>query len=357
MEAYVLAILREAELRKSEISDTVETVYFGGGTPSLLPVKALRSVIQGLRNRLPIAASAEWTVEANPGSIDSAWLTAAREEGINRLSIGMQAAQDRLLKTLGRIHRSDDTIRSVKLARQAGFDNLNLDLIFGLPTQSRQEWLETMDAALSLKPSHISAYGLIPEEGTPLWNDLQSGRLSLPEPEVEREMYDSLLLTMKNAGFIQYEISNFALPGFACQHNIGYWTQVSYVGLGLGAASMTCLHKDSKGGIRYLRRTALTDLDDYLDEVREGCLSWSEESWIEPRESCFETMMLGLRMNQGVSEESFQDLHGQTLESCYGPKLRHLEERGLLEHASGRWKLTRLGMDLQNTALVELMDD
>ena len=355
MEEYVDCLLLEAELHSGAVTEPPETVYLGGGTPSLLPADLLRRLLHGLRERLDLSCVSEWTSEANPGTMTLSWLDAALEGGVSRLSLGMQAGQDRLLRLLGRIHSAEDVTQSVDLARKAGFRNLNLDLIFGLPTQKRSEWRETLNLAFALAPEHLSAYGLIPEEGTPLWDDLNTGALKLPEPEEERAMYGDLLQEIRKQGMIQYEISNFARPGRECRHNIGYWDQTPYLGLGVSAASMLYRSQDS-GGLRYLRRTNTGRMEEYLRGIREGRPVYSEEEWISPPESRFETMMLGLRMNRGVRDLDFYSLHGISPESCYGEKLEKLRKDGILEHVDGAWRLTGRGMDLQNTALVELMD-
>lgn len=355
MHDYVAALLQEASFYSEETAEAIETVYFGGGTPSLLPASLLLRLMRGLADIFSLSHVIEWTVEANPGTLTSNWLDAALEGGMTRLSLGMQASQDHLLRFLGRIHTMEDVRSSVKLIRQAGVRNLNLDLIFGIPGQSAYHWLETLSAACSLNPEHISAYGLIPEEGTPLWQDLQAEKYFLPDPETERAMYGDLLSFLSARGFLQYEISNFARPGLSCRHNIGYWIQKPYLGLGLSAASMlgiTRLH----GGITYLRRTNTSRMDTYLQGVKNMKPVYTEETRVSPEEAQFETMMLGLRLNQGVSAEDFFRMHGITLESRYGDKLRKLQNDGLLMENLGRWKLTRKGMDLQNTALVELMD-
>ena len=355
MEVYVDALLQEAALNRKNCEEAIDTVYWGGGTPSLLPPHLLKKLACGLRSILPMSAVSEWTVEANPGTITPVWLDMALENEVNRLSLGMQAAQDHLLQALGRIHRMEDTLESIQLARKAGFQNLNLDLMFGLPGQSLTDWQHTIQTALRLQPTHISGYGLIPEEGTPLFLDLEAGKLALPEVELEREMYDLLLRAMTSAGFLQYEISNFALPGSACQHNIGYWTQIPYLGLGLSSASLLSLRRN-EDGLYYTRRTNTADLESYLRSLREGKLPAASVQKILPGEARFETMMLGLRMNQGIHETDFRRMHHRTLESCFGPRLRMLEGRGLVTLLNGCWRLTREGMDLQNQVLVELMD-
>ena len=355
VEAYVDAVLREAELRRNECPEPFDTVYFGGGTPSLIPPAALARLIRGLKERLDLASVREWTSEANPGTVTKEWLDTALEGGVNRVSLGMQAAQRSLLSMLGRIHCPEDTERSVKAARDAGFRNLSLDLMFGLPGQTADDWTETLEAALALNPEHLSAYGLIPEEGTPLYEDLRSGKMSLPEPEEEREMYGALLRTAEAAGFHQYEISNFALPGFECLHNAGYWRQVPYLGLGLSAASMTEVRK-GPDGMRYVRRTNVRTPEEYMRGILSGTPALAEKAETAPEEARFETMMLGLRMNRGVGEREFSAMHGVSLEACFGERLRALRGRGLVLYENGFWRLTRDGMDLQNTVLVELMD-
>lgn len=353
-ENYIGLILDEAGQRHTEANEPVTTVYIGGGTPSLLPSALLSALVRGLDGILDLGAVKEFTVEANPGTVTAEWMDAAAALGVNRLSFGMQARQDRLLHLLGRIHQFEEVAASVQLARRAGITNLNLDLIFGIPAQTIAEWEETLDAALSLNPSHLSAYGLIPEEGTPLCEDLEQGRLSLPDPDTERKMYDTVKLKTAEQGLFQYEVSNFARPGSECMHNIGYWTQVPYLGLGVSAASMTGVHS-GKAGFTCVRSVNPDTLEAYEDAVRNRRRPASE--LIRPPEARFETMMLGLRMNRGVSERDFARMHGVPLDQCYGEKLRMLEKRGLLLHTGGTWKLTDRGFDIQNSVLVELLED
>ena len=347
-------ILKEAQLRKTEANEPITTVFIGGGTPSLLPAEVFSGLINGLNHIYDLNAVREFTAEANPGTVTVEWLDMAVTLGVNRISFGMQAYQDRILHLLGRIHRFEDVVSSVSLARRAGIGNISIDLIFGIPGQTISDWTQTADAALSLKPEHLSAYGLIPEEGTPLYKDLESGHFTLPDPDLERGMYDLVIRKTAEAGFHQYEISNFALAGFECEHNKGYWTQIPYIGLGVSAASMTGI-RYSADGMDYHRRTNPVTLDQYENMISSGILSSAD--LISPADSRFETMMLGLRMNQGVEESAFLKKHRVTLEQCYGKKLRTMEKLGLCKHENGVWKLTRRGFDVQNSILVELMDD
>ena len=343
-------------MRRGEISSSPGTVYIGGGTPSLLSPSQLTVLTDGLRRLYSFPSSFEFTVEANPGTLNEGFLSAAVSSGVNRLSLGMQAFQQKLLGLLGRIHTFSDVEYSVSLARKAGIRNLNLDLIFGIPGQSLEDWNQTLDAALSLSPEHLSAYGLIPEEGTPFYAKLMKGQFSLPDPELERKMYDLAIRKLRRAGLNQYEISNFSRKGYECRHNIGYWRQVPYLGLGLSAASMQMLEHDGSG-MKYLRTVNPSDPVRYAEMVRAGGRTAVEAETVSPPEARFETVMLSLRMNRGVSESRFLKLHGVTLEACYGEKLKSMEEKGLMVHKNGSWALTRRGMDIQNSVLVELMED
>lgn len=343
MPRYVDVLLDEAA---SYGRQTIESVYIGGGTPSLLPPTLLEKLLSGIRACFTIPAGIEWSSEANPGTLTEEWLKAAVEGGVNRLSLGMQAYQPTLLGMLGRIHDFDEVMASVELARRAGIGNINLDLMFGLPGQTPDMWRETLRKALSLAPEHLSCYGLIPEDGTPLKADLDAGRLSLPDEADERRMYDDALTILAVNGYEQYEISNFARPGYACRHNLGYWRQTPYIGLGASAAS--CLPES--GGCAYERMANPADMEEYLNGGERS------RERISPAEARFETMMLGLRTTRGVSERGFLAMHGVSLNECYGDRLRDLERRGLVTLQDGWYRLTRRGMDVQNAILVELMD-
>lgn len=352
--AYVDAVLTEAHSAHDALgAQSMETAFLGGGTPSLLPPEELTRLLQGVFSLFPLEADAEFTSECNPGTLTAAWLEAAQAAGVNRLSMGMQAGQPHLLHMLGRIHTFTDVEVSVKLARAAGIRNLNLDLMFGLPGQTLNDWAETLDMALSLHPEHLSCYGLIPEEGTQLGDAILAGEVPLPAEDTERAMYDMTLTRLAAAGFEQYEISNFAKPGCACRHNLGYWRQTPYLGLGPAAASMLPGRTPEEFS---LRRTNVRDLAAYLRQSHQGRFQPAEEESVSPAEARFETMMLGLRTTKGVNEATFEAMHGVALSDVYGAKLAELETQGLLCHTGGWWRLTRRGMDVQNGVLVELME-
>lgn len=295
----------------------------------------------------------EFTVEVNPGTITEVWIRTMRSLGVNRVSVGVQSADNQILSLLGRIHQFEEVPPAIDLIRSAGITNISTDLIFGIPGQTAESWEQTLHAVLSLSPAHISAYGLIPEEGTPLKNDLDSGKLTLPDPDTEREMYAYAVRVLRQHGYDRYEISNFAKEDCACRHNIGYWTLVPYLGLGLSAASMTGMQKQGDG-ITYRRTANPSGFDAYERLLLHP--DERESEFISSEEARFESLMLGFRMDEGVSEDSFYFRHGISLDACYGNKLRSFESRGLIRHESGRWFLTDRGMDIQNSILVELME-
>ena len=355
MNEYVILLLDEARQRAHETMDSVETVYIGGGTPSLLPDDLLIRLVRGLKETYLFPDKIEFTSEANPGTVSESWLKTAYSLGVNRISFGMQASQLNLLQTLGRIHTQEDVVHSVKLARRAGFRHINLDLIFGIPGQTMKDWQDTLTQAISLEPDHISAYGLIPEENTPLWKALHSGSLQLPDADLERDMYDCALEMLADFSYKQYEISNFAKQGAECRHNIGYWQQIPYLGLGLSAASMLHIHRTEKG-ISYVRQNNPSDYAAYQKMIREKAEGYRQTETVSPPDARFETVMLSLRMVQGIDERMFFSMHHVSLESCCGEKLFKLKEEGLLAHENSFWRLSRRGMDIQNSILVELMD-
>ncbi len=347
MEAYVDAVLAEAEALPC--AEPLETAFIGGGTPSVLPADLMDRLLSGLQKIYHFTPGMEFTSEANPGTLTSAWLDVIRKHGVNRLSLGMQAYQPELLRTLGRIHSFADVEASITLAQAAGMKHISLDLMFGLPGQTPDMWRETLHAAIAMDAEHLSCYGLIPEDGTPLKHDLDAGRLTLPDEDDERLMYDDTLSILAANGFAQYEISNFAKPGRECQHNIGYWIRKPYIGLGASAASFL---PTRSGG---LRLTNPATIPAYIDMVRSRSWRRRDRVSLMPEDARFESLMLGLRMTSGVSEHAFEDMHGLSLDSYRGDTLRKLEGAGLLRHISGSWQLTRRGMDVQNAILVELM--
>lgn len=312
----------------------VSTVFFGGGTPTVLPVAMLVALLEAARGAFVIAPDAEITVEANPGTVDAASLAALREAGVNRLSLGAQALQPALLETLGRIHRWEDVVKAVGDARTAGFVNLNLDLMYGLPGQTPAAFRDTLAAAIDLRPEHLSIYSLIVEEGTPFHTRYAERPEALPGEEAMEAMADDALWMTEAADLPRYEISNYAKPGFACRHNLIYWQRHDYLGIGCGAHSLLRNHRWGNA------RT----LEGYLAGERE------EEIAVSEHEARFERLMLGLRLVDGIPWEE------QALYDTFRVPLEKLRARGLVDWDDERIWPTKRGLDLQNRVVLELME-
>jgi oxygen-independent coproporphyrinogen-3 oxidase len=337
---YVEAVIREITRRGAETGHpTADTIFLGGGTPSLLDEFQVTRILDALYQAFPVEADAEITCECNPGTLAPPFAQALRKAGVNRLSLGAQASQPRLLRLLGRIHDWQQVIASVDIARQAGFDNINLDLMFGLPSQTVFDFRETLAAAMALSPTHLSCYGLIVEEETPICRDIAAGKLALPDEDVERDMYELARQTLAEHGLHQYEISNFAREGYACRHNLGCWTRVPYLGFGSAAHSF----------FGQCRTMNPSQLDAYLA----GDKPTTER--ISQQEARFESLMLGLRMTRGVTDKDFTRMHRMSIREAFAEKLDKPIAAGLLEWHEGALRLTRLGMDLQNSVLVDLL--
>jgi oxygen-independent coproporphyrinogen-3 oxidase len=337
---YVDAVVREITRRGAETGHPkADTSFLGGGTPSLLDEFQVTRILDALFDAFPIEEGAELTCECNPGTLTTPFAEALRKAGVNRLSMGAQATQARLLRLIGRIHNWKQVIASVEVARKTGFDNINLDLMFGLPSQTVSDVRETLAAAIALSPTHLSCYGLIVEEGTPICRDVIVGRLALPDEEVDRAMYELARQTLAEHDFHQYEISNFAREGYACRHNVGCWTRVPYLGFGCAAHSF----------FEECRTMNPSKIDAYLAGEEPKTEQISRE------EARFESMMLGLRITRGVKNEDFTRMHGMSIREAFGEKLDKPINGGLLEWHEGALRLTRLGMDLQNSVLVDLI--
>lgn len=360
MNAYGRLLEKEIRLIATQHPGTrLSTVFLGGGTPSLLPYKALEGILRAVTEEFVLEPGVEFTTEANPGTLTEAWLAVARRYGLNRLSLGMQAAQNKLLKSLGRIHRPEDVALGVELARQQGIQNINIDVMFGLAGQSLGEYLETLEMVHALGATHVSAYSLILEEGTPLFQKMKQGEILLPEEDEVAEMYARGSNWLGNHGYHQYEISNFAGPGYECRHNLGYWQGAWYMGLGLNAHSMLPAERGQEAA--YMRCENTADMAAYRAMVEHGHLPRSEETFILPEEAMFETMMLGLRTTDGVGLKDFTRRHGRDMAEMYGPRLEGLMRDGLAFWREDRQKgrcfaLTKRGLILQNSVLLRLMD-
>ena len=332
------------EIRRTAPAERIDvrSVFFGGGTPSLLPGEAIAELMETVREHFRLLPSAEVTLEANPGTFDRSkaekWLAA----GVNRISMGVQSFDDALLARLGRIHDAETARRQFALLREGGFRNLSMDLMMGLPGQTAGTWERTLREAVSLGPEHLSCYSLIVEEGTPFFAEQEAGALELPSEEEERAMYGFTCDFLAGQGFAQYEISNFARPGYESVQNSGYWQRVPYFGFGLGAASLVL---GEEGERRY---SNVRELRSYLGSAGNPSLLHTEEELLSDTDREEEFMFLGLRMNEGVNAERFRETFGVSLGEVYGKALRDNIGKGLMEEADGRFRLTARGRDLGN---------
>jgi oxygen-independent coproporphyrinogen-3 oxidase len=324
----------------------VESVFFGGGTPSLLPARAVAGVLERVAELCALSPSAEITVEANPESaLEDGWLFAVRESGVNRLSLGVQSLDDRDLALLGRRHDARMAEAAFATARAAGFSNVSLDFMWGLAgrpgrSQSQSGWLRQLRKAVALQPEHISAYGLTPEADSPLERALAAGDLELPPERVQASMYLAGADFLEGAGYMQYEISNFARLGYACRHNIGYWEGRDYLGLGPAAAST--LH-----GRRW---TNPADLSLWREAVRSGAVGGQAEELGE-MERLKELLMLRLRMSRGLSLKEWKERSGRAFGQDFARLAHALRGQGLASVREGFFRLTRSGMLVSDTIL------
>lgn len=326
----------------------VDSVFFGGGTPSVLAGDEVSLIMDALRERFRILPDAEISLEMNPGTADAGKLRVLKEAGINRLSIGVQSMNDEELRLLGRIHTRKQAQEAYLQARKAGFENINLDLMCALPGQAFESWADTLEQAVDWQPEHISAYSLIIEPGTPFARMYEAGELpELPDEETERRMVHYTRNFLDGHGYRQYEISNFAKPGLACRHNMGYWTGRPYLGFGIGAASyvdgMRFSNSRDIGG--YIR--AMENQD--LSAVRTDLHHLSEEEKME------EFMFLGLRMSAGVRRDRFAARFGRPLEDVYGDVIRRHIAQGVLERTEEEVRLTKRGVDVSNYVLADYL--
>ena len=334
--AALTAHLREVAPRMA--GQQVDTVYFGGGTPSYLGPKRLAALLKTIRKGYRLTADAEITLEANPDSAgDAKALKILRKAGFNRLSLGAQAMDDHMLRAIGRIHTAAQVQQAVSAARAAGFDNVSIDLMYGLPGQTMAHWQRTLESAIALGTDHVSAYGLKVEEGTPLWQ--RRGSADLPDDEAQADMYLWAVEALGLAGYRQYEISNFARPGRESRHNLRYWRMAPYAGFGPGA------HSDF-GNVRFAYEK---DLDGYLA----GEMRLSEREEILPRERCMEYIMLSLRTAEGISRTTVERTYRKPFAQAEAV-FRELAEHGLAEATEAGWRLTPRGFLVSNAIILQV---
>ena len=327
-------------------AEEVDTVFFGGGTPSIMTPSQLERIMEAVCASFSVREDAEISLELNPGTADAEKIAAFRALGINRLSIGVQSFRDGELRLLGRIHTAEEAERTCRETVRAGFDNWSMDLMSALPGQTLRDWMENLERAAALEPPHLSAYSLIIEEGTPF---ASMPLPPLPDEETDRAMYHRTAEFLARHGLLRYEISNYARPGRECRHNSGYWTGHSYLGLGLGASS--CLD-----GVRFRMTDDLTlFLRLAADPGAAAEEMITEREHLSVRDRMEEFMFLGLRMTAGVSCDTFLRRFGTPIGSVYGEILRRQTGAGLLIEENGRCRLTERGLDLANTVMAEYL--
>lgn len=375
---YVHALLNEIRFYGERMGGyQVSTIYIGGGTPSWLEPELLVAIMDQVYNSFHVREDAEVSIECNPGTVTTAKLEAYRRAGINRLSIGLQSANNEELKMLGRIHTYEQFLKTYELARNAGYTNINVDLMSGLPHQSAESFADTLQKVIRLKPEHISAYSLIIEKGTPFYEKYkfdmvrQEAGMKTELLPTEDDVYKMLKLTqlvLAKAGYDRYEISNYAKPGYECRHNIGYWTRENYLGLGLGAASLV-------DNVRYSNTRELHEYIEICHDItilppevfapEEGMAApernWfgsnlhTEASVVSRKGQMEEFMFLGLRMTGGISRNEFEYNFGMPIEAAYVQVLPELQAQGLIEKREGRIYLTDRGMDVANYVMAQFL--
>ena len=385
-ERYTRALINEIkEQTVCPAGTPVDTVFFGGGTPSVLSGGQIERIMEALHAFFSVQSDAEISMEMNPGTADAEKLYRLKKAGINRLSLGVQSMHDRELALLGRIHTADQARLSYEQAREAGFDNINIDLMSALPGQSFESWADTLEQSVRWAPEHISAYSLIIEPGTPFAAMYEKGSLpGLPDEDTDREMYHYTGTCLAEHGYRQYEISNYAIPGRECRHNSGYWTGHPYLGLGVGAASYV-------NGVRF---SNCTDLRKYMDVLESGksnafeaaqagqcpgggslsrgklsscsghvsvtdtgitALIRTDLHALSLQEQMEEFMFLGLRMTEGVRDAVFAERFGKTIENVYGQVLEKQISQGVLEKTQKGYRLTSRGVDVSNYVLADYL--
>ena len=319
----------------------ITTVFIGGGTPSVPDPALMGAILDQIRNKFFMAPDAEITIEANPGTLYKEKLQEYRKHGVNRLSLGLQSPQNRELKILGRIHTWEEFLESFFMAREAGFSNINIDLMSAIPEQTYEDWEKNLRTVAELSPEHISAYSLIIEEGTPF----ASRTLKLPDEDTEYNMYEATAQILGEYGFEQYEISNYAKKGRECRHNVGYWIRQDYLGFGLGASSLY-------GKERFANTQ---DMKKYLENSRTPEKIREKEPLLTREDEMAEFMFLGLRMTRGISKAEFERQFGSETDAIYGDVLRKYKSMGLLLEENGRIFLSREGIHVSNSVMADFL--
>ncbi|MDE0398602.1 MAG: radical SAM family heme chaperone HemW [Candidatus Poribacteria bacterium] len=342
--AYLQALRTEIELYAPD-TEPLQTIFIGGGTPSILSADALTQLFTDVHQHFQITPDAEITVECNPGTVDIEKLRVMQDNGVNRLSFGLQAMQDETLKQLGRIHTVAEFLESYHLARENDFENINIDLIFALPDQTMKAWQHTLNEVISLVPDHISAYNLVMEEATPFYEWWQAGELHLPSEDTEADMFQYTIETLTAHGYTHYEICNFARPAHYARHNLVYWNNQPCIGLGAGACGYV-------NGVRY---SNIRGIAPYINKLSKRNKPITHTERLTGNAEKAETLMLALRKREGISLENYKNRFGEDIEVAFGDTLKKWIDLQLLERTATHLRLTHHGLLLANEVFVELI--
>ncbi len=338
VDGYIQSLLTEMDLYNLSHNEPLSTVFIGGGTPSALEPRQLEQLLFSMKEKVKLAPGYEYTVEANPGDLSKEKLKIMKEAGVNRLSLGVQSFNEELLKKIGRAHNVKDVYETIDMAREEGFENISIDLIYSLPGQTLSDLEDTIDRALQLNLPHFSAYSLIIEPKTVFYIMLNKGKLSLPGEDAEATMYEYVMKRLVEAGYDQYEISNFAKTGFESRHNLVYWNNEEYYGLGAGA----------HGYLEAVRYNNHGPLKKYMNAIQDGKKPIIEQVAVSRKEQMEEEMFLGLRKMEGVSLKHFEERFSVNINDVFGETIKRMVSNGLLELVNGRVRLTHTGKLMGN---------
>lgn len=343
IEAYISSLLKEIEIYSKLINKfNIDSIFIGGGTPSSIDTEYIGKIFEKLYSSFNIASNPEITIEVNPGTVENKKLKAYKQYGINRISLGAQSLNDKILLNIGRIHNELDILNTIESIKMEGFKNINSDLMIGLPEQTLDDVMSSLEKIIQLNLTHISLYSLIIEKGTKLYELEKNGKLLLPNEDEERLMYHQAKKILEKSGYIQYEISNFAKPGFECKHNLKYWTLQPFVGIGL----------NSHSNIWNYRFWNYSNFKDYDYYIKKGKLPIENREFINTNSKITEFMILGIRLNSGINKEKFKRLFGTDMDYYYKDAIQKNINDGLIYDDGQCIKLTNKGLDLSN--IVEL---
>ncbi len=341
---YTKALIEEIKFHKNVLEEySINTIFIGGGTPSAIDVKEIATIIESIHKYLKVAPKIEFTIETNPGTLSAEKIKKYKEFGINRISMGVQSFNDKILKFIGRIHSQKEVLESYYLAQNNGFDNINIDLMYGLPHQSLNDWQDTLKKAIKLEPQHISAYSLKLEENTKFYEMYKNKEFKMPEDEVDRKMHHICIEFLDQHGLKQYEISNFAKKGYECKHNLIYWNNEEYLGLGVSAHSY----------FNNVRLANTNSIKEYIDLIDRGKSPISYKEDIGRKDEIFETIFLGLRLKKGINIDEFQKRFNESIFNIYKEVLQDLSNKKLIEINNKHIKLTPYGIDISNQVFAE----